>query len=153
VKPDEYHHAHLAALIQGDPCAAARHPQWFGPHDHKTAIELLRATAAVCLEPRFGPGAGLGAGPVDYDELPVFMAEIRRAGLGAEPPPDFLAVEAVVRSLYGEPHLLEPLTPQAKSAALYTIVQHQARAHQWLTANTDTVIDRAKTVMTTWLIG
>jgi hypothetical protein len=153
VKPEEYHRAHLAALIQGDPDAAAKHRQWFGPHDHDTAIDLLRAAAAVCLEPRFGPGAGLGAGPVDYDELPVFMAEIRHAGLGAEPPPDFLAVEAAVRSLYGEPHLLEPLTPQAKSTALYTIVQHQTRAHRWLATHTDTVIDRAKAIMTTWLLS
>jgi hypothetical protein len=153
MKSEEYHRAHLAALIQGDPATAAKYRQWFKPYDHSTAIELMRATAAVCLEPRFGPGAGLGAGPVDFDELPVFMAEIRRAGLGLEPPPDFLAVEAAVRSLYGEPHLLEPLTPQAKSAALYTIVQHQTRAHNWLKANTGTVIDRAKAVMTTWLLG
>jgi hypothetical protein len=153
MKPEEYHRAHLAALIQGDPAAAAKHRQWFGPRDHDTAIEFLRAAAAVCLEARFGPGAGLGAGPVDYDELPVFMAEIRRAGLGAEPPPDFLAVEAAVRSLYGEPHLLEPLAPQEQSAAFYTIVQHQVRAHRWLASRADTVVDRAKAVMTTWLLG
>jgi hypothetical protein len=153
VKPDEYHRAHLAALIQGDASEAAKLRQWFGPHDHDTAIDLLRASAAVCLEPRFGPGAGLGAGPVDYDELPVFMAEVRRTSLGTEPPPDFLAVEAAVRSLYGEPHLLEPLAPQAKSTAHYTILQHQARAHRWLATHTDTVIDRAKAMMTAWIIG
>jgi hypothetical protein len=153
VKPAEYHRAHLVALIHGDLGAAGKHRLWFGPHDHNTAVELLRAAAAVCLEPRFGPGAGLGAGPVDFDELPVFMAEVRRSGLGSEPPPDFLAVEAAVRSLYGEPHLLEPLTPQAKSAALFAIVQHQTRAHRWFATNADRLIDRAKALGTIWLLG
>jgi hypothetical protein len=153
VKPEQIHRGHVTAMIQGDLGSAAKLRQRFGPRDHDIAVEYLRAAAAVCIEPRFGPGAGLGAGPVDYEALPSFMAEVRRAGLGSEPPPDFLALEAAVRSLYGEVHLLEPLAPQARSAALYTLVRHQVRAHPWLAANPDTVVDRAKQVMTAWLLG
>lgn len=91
----------MVALIRGDIAEAARLRQRFGPGDGATAEELLRAAVAVGLESRFGPGAGLGAGPIDFDALDEFMRQVRAAGLGRGPAPDFLAVEAVVRGLYG----------------------------------------------------
>jgi hypothetical protein len=153
MKPDELHHRHLSALITGDLDTAASLRVRFGPRDHRTAVELLRAAVAVCLECRLGPGAGLGAGPVDHDALAVLMEEIRRAGAGAEPPPDYLAIEAAVRSLYGEPHLLEPLSDQQRGPALYALLSTQVGRYPWLRANPGHVVDRAKAVMTTWILG
>ena len=150
---EELHRKHLAALITGDLGEAAKLNAFFNGHDRTNAVNLLRAACAVALEYRFGPGAGLGAGPVDYDELRVFMAELRRAGAGAELPPDYLAVEAAVRSLYGEPHLIEPLERRRRSQAFFTLLEHQTHRHQWLAANPWTVVDRAKQTMTIWIVG
>ena len=144
---------HLTALIQGDLDAAATLRPQFGVHDRNGANELLRAATAVCLEYRFGPGAGLGGSPVDRDDLAAFMTEVREAGRGSVPVIDYLAIEAVVRSLYGEPHLFEPLDAQQRSQALYAALRHQVTRHQWIGANPDHTIERAKQLMTTWILG
>lgn len=144
---------HLAALLTGDLEAAARLRPRLGRDGEHTATEFLRAATAVSLEYRFGPGAGIGAGPIDFDELAAFMAEVRQAGRASEPPPDFLAVEAVVRSFYGEPHLIEPLELRQRSQALYTALQHQVHRHRWLATHAAWVVDRAKQTMLIWLLG
>lgn len=151
--PEQLHRNHIKALAAADLEGAAKLRARFGPHGEQIALDYLRATVAVCLEYRFGPGAGLGARPVDYDELASFMSEVREAGRSEEPPPDHLAVEAAVRSLYGEPHLLEPLSSRERSRALYLLLRHQLGRHPWLRSNIDTVVDRAKQVMTTWILG
>jgi hypothetical protein len=114
-------------------------------------MEFLRAVTAVCLECRFGSGAGLGAGPIDFDELAAFTAEMRRSCRGAEPPPDFLAIEAAVRSLYGEPHLAEPLEGPRFSQALRNALGHEVRRNRWISAHPGQVVDRAELTMTGWL--
>jgi hypothetical protein len=153
MKPEELQRKHLAALIAGSPEEAAKVRQWFGPPDRTTAGQYLRAAVAVCLEYRFGPGAGLGAGPVDHDALTAFMAETRGSGHGTEPPPDHLAIESAVRSLYGEPHLLEPLGEHQRASAHYAVLRKQVEAHPWLGDNPGRLIDRAKAIMTTWILG
>lgn len=153
MKPEQLHRNHLTALISGDHEKAANLRGHFSRSDHDTAVQFLRAATAISLEYRFGPGAGLGAGPVDYDELAAFMAEARRMCEGTEPPPDFLAVEAVVRSLYGEPHLIEPLRRQQHSQALYLALTIQTRHHPWLAAHPDWVLDRAKQTSLIWLLS
>jgi hypothetical protein len=123
----------LAALLKGDiEKAAELRAHLVKPEARELAAEYLRAATAVALEYRFGPGAGMGAGPVDYDELTAFMGEVRTAALDAEPPPDFLAVEAIVRALYGEPHLLEPLGSEQRSQAGYTALRYQLARHRWI---------------------
>jgi hypothetical protein len=99
------------------------------------------------------PGAGLGAGPVDHDEFTAFMTEMRRDGQVIEPPLDHLAIESAVRSLYGEPHLLEPLGDHQQTSAHYALLRKQIDAHPWLAANPGYVIDRAKAIMTAWTLG
>jgi hypothetical protein len=153
MKPYDLQRQHLAALITGDLEASARLRERIGPRGDDTAADFLRAATAVSLEYRFGPGAGLGAGPIDYDELAEFMAELRRAGQGTEPPPNYLAVEAVVRSLYGEPHLIESLERQRRSQALYTALRHQVHRYPWLAANAEWVVERAKQTAVIWLLG
>jgi hypothetical protein len=153
MEPHELHREHLVALLTGDLEAAAQLRPRLGRDGQAPATEFLRAATAVCLEYRFGPGAGIGAGPIDYDELAAFIAELRHAGRAEEPPPDYLAVEAVVRSFYGEPHLIEPLERRQRSQALYTALQHQVRRHPWLAANAAWVAERARQTWTIWLIG
>jgi hypothetical protein len=71
---------HLAALLKGDfEKAAELRAHLMKPEARELAVEYLRAAAAVVLEYRFGPGAGIEAGPVDYDELTAFMGEVRAA--------------------------------------------------------------------------
>jgi hypothetical protein len=149
---EELHRNHLAAFITGDLETAANLRQQFKPADHATAVEFLRAATAVTLEYRFGPGAGLCA-RLHHDELAAFMAELRQAGRASEPPPDYLAIEAVVRSLYGEAHLLEPLRHEQRHQALYTALAHQVHTYPWLAANPDTLIDRARLTAASWLLG
>lgn len=151
--PEELHRKHLTALIAGSPEEAEKVRQWFKPLDHKTAARYLRAAVAASLEYRFGPGAGLGAGPVDHDEFTAFMAETRHDGQGIEPPLDHLAIESAVRSLYCEPHLIEPLSEHQQTSAHYAVLRKQIDAHPWLRANPGHVIDRAKGIMTTWNLG
>jgi hypothetical protein len=68
----------LAALLKGDiEKAAELRAHLVKPEARELAAEYLRAATAVALEYRFGPGAGMGAGPVDYDELTAFMGEVR----------------------------------------------------------------------------
>ncbi|WP_030161064.1 hypothetical protein [Glycomyces sp. NRRL B-16210] len=153
MKPEELHRKHLTALIAGTPADAERIRQWFQPVDHKTAAEYLRAAVAVCLEYRFGPGAGLGAGPVDPDEFAAFMAEVRQSGHGTEPPLDHLAIESAVRALYGEGHLLEPLGEHERTSAHYALLRKQINAYPWLEDNPDHLIDHARATMTTWILG
>ncbi|THV30213.1 hypothetical protein [Glycomyces paridis] len=153
MKPEELHRRHLAALITGDAAETERVRRWFKPLDHATAAMYLRAAVAASLEYRFGPGAGLGAGPIDYDELAAFTAEIRRSSDTAEPPPDHLAIESVVRALYGEPHLLEPLAEHQRAATHHVLLRKQIEARPWLGANPGHLIDRAKTTMTAWVLG
>lgn len=149
----ELQREHLTAVLTGDLEGAARLRARLGRDGETAATEFLRAATAVCLEYRFGPGAGLGAGPIDYDELAAFMAELRHAGRTAEPPPDFLAVEAVVRSLYGEPHLIEPLERRQRSQAIFTALQYQVHRHSWIAANAVWVAERAKQTWSIWLLG
>lgn len=153
MKPYDLQRKHLSALLTGDLDAASRLRARLGRDGEASATEFLRAATAVSLEYRFGPGAGIGAGPVDYDELAAFMAELRFAGRTSEPPPDYLAVEAVVRSLYGEPHLIDPLEGRQRSRALYTALRHQTLRHPWLAANPEWVAERAKQTMMIWLLG
>lgn len=143
---------HLAALLAGDLDRAAKlREHLVKPEAREVAVEYLRAATAVCLEYRFGPGAGLGAGPVDHDELTAFMGELRAAGRGSEPPPDYLAVEAVVRALYGEPHLLEALSSEQRSQASFTALCHQLARYKWIGRHPETTIDRAKYLAMLWM--
>jgi hypothetical protein len=153
MKPDDLHHRHLTALITGDLEGAAKLRTRFRAQDHEFAADILRAATAACLEYRFGPGAGLGAGPIDFDRLRAFMNELRDACRIAAPPPDYLAIESVVRALYGEPHLTEPLSEQRRSQALYSVLAYELGRHRWLRANSAHLVDRAKVRMTTWIIG
>lgn len=153
MKTEELHRSHLTALIAGTAEDAERVRRWFGPADRDTAGRYLRAAVAACLEYRFGPGAGLGAGPVDHDEFTAYMAEIRRDRRGAEPPPDPLAIESALRSLYGEPHLLEPLSEHQRTAAHHALLRKQVEAHPWLGANPAHLVDRAEAIMTAWVPG
>jgi len=153
MNPEQLQRQHLQALAAADLERAARLRLALGVQGRSIALDYLRAAVAVCLEYRFGPGAGIGAGPVDYDDLRAFMTELREANHGIEPPPDYLGVEAVIRSLYGEPHLLEPLADRQRSQTLHLLLQHQIRRHPWLGINSDAVIERAKQVMTTWILG
>ncbi len=153
MKPDELHREHLTAVVGGALEAAARLRVGFAAKDHGIDAEHLRAAVAVCLEYRFGPGAGLGAGPIDFERLGAFMTEVRNAAQGLEPPPDFLAVEAAVRSLYGEPHLMEPLSDQRRGQALYTVLEHEIRRHSWLQANPGHLVERARRRMAVWILG
>ncbi|WP_205326714.1 hypothetical protein [Glycomyces sp. YM15] len=137
----------------GEVDTAAKLRQQFTARDHGIAAEHLRAAVAVVLEYRFGPGAGLGAGPIDYGRLGDFMSELRQAGRGAVPPPDHLGVEAVARSLYGEPHLSEPLSEQRCNQAHYTALAHELRHHGWLRANPEHLVHYARKRMTTWILG
>ncbi|WP_030144377.1 hypothetical protein [Glycomyces sp. NRRL B-16210] len=150
MNPEQPQRDHIKALIAGDLALAAKARTRFGSHEHESALQHLRATVAVCLEYRFGPGAGLGAGRVDRDALGAFMVEVRKSSRTVEPPVDFLAVEGIIRSLYGEPHLLDPLSSAKRSAALYALLRHQVRAHPWIAGNADTMIDRAQQVMKAW---
>ncbi|MBO3734691.1 hypothetical protein [Glycomyces niveus] len=151
--PDALHRAHLTALVTGEIATAANLRQRFQVRDHAFAADLLRAATAVVLEFRFGPGAGLGAGPIDYIRLGAFMTEMRQAGRSTVPPPDHLAVEAVTRALYGEPHLAEPLTEQRQSQAHYTALIHELSQHHWLKANPDHLVFHARKRMTVWILG
>jgi hypothetical protein len=81
------------------------------------------------------------------------MAEMRRDRYGIEPPRDYLAIESAVRSLYGEPHLFEPLGEHQQTSAHYAVLRKQIDAHPWLAANPGHLIDRAKAIMTTWILG
>ncbi|WP_205324998.1 hypothetical protein [Glycomyces sp. YM15] len=153
MKPYDLQRQHLAALITGDPEAAATLRQRLGRNGADAAADLLRAATAISLEYRFGPGAGLGAGPIDFDELTEFLAELRQAGHGVEPPLDYLAIEAVVRALYGESHLIEPLEPQKRSQALYSALQHQVKRYPWLATNAEWVVERAKQTALIWILG
>jgi hypothetical protein len=153
VNPYDLQRQHLAALITGDHESAANLRQRLGRNGADGAADLLRAATAISLEYRFGPGAGLGAGPIDFDELTEFLAELRRAGQGSEPPLDYLAIEAVVRALYGEPHLTEALEPQKKTQALYSALRHQVQRHPWLAANAEWVAERAKQTVLIWIVG
>ena len=151
--PDALHRTHLTALITGELECAAMLRQQFQAKDHAIAAEHLRAATAVTLEYRFGPGAGLGAGPIDYNRLAAFMTELRQAGRGTVPPPDHLAVEAVTRALYGEPHLAEPLSEQRQSRAHCSAINYELGRHAWLKANPEHLVYYAKKRMTTWILG
>lgn len=151
--PDALHRTHLTALVTGEVDTAAKLRQQFQANDHGIAAELLQTAVAIVLEYRFGPGAGLGAGPIDYDRLGDFMAELRQAGRGTVPPRDHLAAEAAVRALYGEPHLTEPLGEQRRSQALYTVLAHELTRYPWLKANPEHLVHYARKRMTAWILG
>ncbi|MDN3241843.1 hypothetical protein [Glycomyces tritici] len=151
--PDALHRTHLTALVTGKIDTAAKLRQQFQAKDHGIAAEHLLAAVAVVLEYRFGPGAGLGAGPIDYDRLGAFMTELRHACKSTMPPPDHLGVEAVIRALYGEPHLAAPLAEQRHSQALYTALAYELSRHHWLRANPEHLVHYARKRMTTWILG
>lgn len=151
MKPADLQRKHLTALITGDLAEAAELRKQFRADSHTFALDFMRAAAAVCLEYRFGPGAGIGASPVDFDELAAFMAEIRSVGAGTEPKPDYLAIEAVVRSLYGEQHLYEALDSHQRSQAIYTALHHQIQRYKWIRAEPVHTIERARWLTILWM--
>jgi hypothetical protein len=60
-------------------------------------------------------------------------------------------VEAIVRALYGEPHLLEPLGSEQRSQAGYTALRHQLSRHRWIAQHSAITIDRAKYLVMIWM--
>lgn len=151
--PEALHRTHLTALVTGEVETAEKLRRQFQARDHGIAAEHLRAATAVTLEYRFGPGAGLGAGPIDYERLGAFMTELRRGGRGTVPPPDHLAVEAVTRALYGEPHLTDPLSEQRRNQALHTALAYELGRYAWLKTNPEHLVYYARKRMTTWILG
>jgi hypothetical protein len=153
VTPADLHREHLAALITGDLETAANLRKRFEKHGGQSARDLLRGAVAACLETRFGPGAGRGASPADHDTLTAYMAELRTAGQHSSPPPDYLDIEAVIRSLYGEEHLLSALTNTEASQALYTLLADFTHRHPWLKTDARYLYERSQQTNLYWLCG
>jgi hypothetical protein len=151
--PAELHREHLAALVTGDLEAAAKLRERFDRHGDQTARLLLRAAVAVCLETRFGPGAGCGAGPADHDTLTAYMSELRAAGHDSASPPDYLDVEAAIRSLYGEQHLFDALSDAEASQALYALLADFAYRHPWLKTDSRYLYERSQQIVLYWAGG
>lgn len=91
--------------------------------------------------------------PVDQRAPGLACVGEKHAGRASEPPPDYLAVEAVVRSLYGEPHLIEPFERRQRTQAMYIALQHQVHRHPWLATHAAWVVERAKQTNVIWLLG
>jgi hypothetical protein len=154
MKPaDDLHREHLAALVTGDLETATNLRKRFDPHGDQTARHLLRAAVAACLETRFGPGAGRGASPADHDTLTAYMAELRAAGQDGSTPPDYLDVEAAIRSLYGEQHLYDALSDTEASQALYALLADFTHRHPWLKTDTRYLYERSQQTVLYWACG
>lgn len=90
---------------------------------------------------------------IDDDELGRFMAELRAIGPGLCPPQNFLEVEAVIRGLYGEPHLIEEIGAKQQREALAFILRYLTESIPEIREGFETVIDRAQALQRHWLTG
>ncbi|WP_026928620.1 hypothetical protein [Glycomyces tenuis] len=100
------------------------------------------------LEPAASGGAVL-----DHAELGRFMAELRAAGPALRPPHNFLEVEAVVRGLCGEPHMIEEIGPRQRREALAFVLRYLTDSVPEIREDFDTVIDRSQALQRHWLVG
>ncbi len=90
---------------------------------------------------------------LDHAELGRFMAELRSAGPALCPPSNFLEVEAVVRGLCGEPHLIEEVGARRQREALAFVLRYLADALPEIREDFDAVVDRAQVLQRRWLVG
>lgn len=140
--PEELHRAVITAVAFGGREREAKLRRRFTGLDERGAVDYLWATVAVCLSDRFG---GFDV-PIFPPELAAFMSELRAArSPGA--PWNFLEVEAVVRGIFAEPHLLEEIGTRQQAEALRFILRYLTDTNPEIREDFDTVIDRAQELM------
>ena len=81
------------------------------------------------------------------------MAELRACGPALRPPPNLLEVEAVIRGLYGEPHMAEEIGPKPHREALAFVLRYLTDACPEIREDFEAVIDRAQTLQRHWILG
>ncbi|WP_155830299.1 hypothetical protein [Glycomyces tenuis] len=121
----------------------------FSEWDHRGAVEYLHAVVSVGLRRRFGDRPG----PLAHAELGRFMAELRHAGPGFAPPRNLLEVEAVIRGLRGEEHLLDEIGPKQLREALAFALRYLTDTEAEIHDDFDTVVDEAQRLMRQALTG
>lgn len=158
--PEELHRAVIRAVAFGDAEGEHRLRLRFRGLDHDSAADYLHATAIVCLTYRLGatgPHGGINQlgepVPLDHAALGRFMAELRAAGPSFGPRRNFLEVEAVIRGVYGETHLLEEVGPGQRREAFRLVLRYLADSVPEIREDFDAVIDKAQAIQKRWLVG
>lgn len=150
--PLELHRSLTRAAAFGDEETEHALRQGLRPSEHRIAEEHLRAAATVCLAHRFGEAAPERC-PLDDFELGRFMAELRAAGPALRPPPNLLEVEAVVRSRYGEPHLLEEIGARQRREAEAFVLRYLTDSIPEIRDRFDAVLDRSRELQIRRILG
>ncbi|GAB3995917.1 hypothetical protein GCM10029992_14490 [Glycomyces albus] len=127
---------------------AAGFRERFDDSDTTTARLYLQAASIVALEHRFGDIEDTG---LDWDGLDRLMAEIRSGYRHAEPPMDFFAIEAYIRAVYGEEHLMDLLDSSQQAMCASLLLTWQVRHEPEFKANLDETITKAQKIIATWL--
>ncbi|WP_199037821.1 hypothetical protein [Glycomyces salinus] len=145
---ERLHRFHITALARGEGERAAQFREQFDKSDATTARLYLQAASIVALAHRFGDIERTG---LDWDGLDRLMAEIRSGYRHAEPPMDFFAVEAYIRAVYGEEHLMELLDGGQQTACANLLLTWQVRHEPEFKTNLDEAITKAQNIIATWL--
>jgi len=182
MRPEALQRALIQAVAFGDTADEQHLRRQLRGIAHVGAADYLRATTLVCLAHRFGepaPPGGAEADRVDPpdrpafghlvhrglldrerpapaigdDELGRFMAELRAAGPLLRPPRNFLEVEAVIRGLYGEPHMLEEIGAKQQHEALAFLLRYLTDSIPEIRECFEAVIDQAQALQRFWIIG
>lgn len=149
MKPEQLHRSYVTAIALREHRRAGDLRQQFGKHDHKTAYYYVMATCMVALEHRFGD---IEETDLDHAELVRFLTELRTDFRHAEPPLDFLAIEALIRSIYGEDYLLEYLTGTEQDLCARILLFCQVDKTPRLREGLDDAITKAQKIIAIWLL-
>lgn len=183
MRPEALQRALIRAVAFGDTTNEQHLRQQLQGTAHMGAADHLHAAVLVCLAHRFGEPAppnprstghanrnhtSLGSAAIDHaangdeafnrsiiddNELGRLMAELRATGPGLCTPQNFLEVEAMIRGLYGEPHLIEEIGAKQQREALAFILRYLTESIPEIHEGFETVIDRAQALQRRRLIG
>lgn len=112
-------------------------------------VSLDRDRSDPAGRERIGPDRAV----LDHAELGRFMAELRACGPALRPPRNFLEVEAVIRGLRGEPHMIEEIGASQQREALAFVLRYLTDSVPEIREDFDAVIDRSQVLQRRWIIG
>lgn len=160
--PEQLHRAVLTATAFGDDARYAQLRRKFGPYDAGNEFEHLEGAAAACLAHRLGEvdttgKAGAGSTAGGRAELARFIAELGAAGPEYRPahgpPSNFLEVEAVIRGLRGERHLMAELGGDRMRCVFRFLVRYLTATVPEIREDFDSVVDKAREHVMRGLMG
>ncbi|MCH7231837.1 hypothetical protein L0U85_13380 [Glycomyces sp. L485] len=145
--PEQMHRASIKALALGERDTADELRKRFSESDHRLSVLYMYGVTCVVLRYRFGEEED----GLDFTELQRFIAEMRHDYRNAEPPLEYLNIEAVIRAPYGEEYLLDEMNWREKYFSFYRVLRQLVERRPDIKEDLDQIITRTQKLIEHWI--